>query len=128
MVTGAPRGLGPDLLRGLVELGPMEPFSGDLSLELGVSIWLRRNETPLVEARRMLLEVRQVVVGVCGLDADSEPVPLVGWSLRHDIVHLVTYLQELLRRGAACAGLGLAEVVDQVLGALPGPVDEALGA
>ena len=26
---------------GLAELGPVEPFSGDLSLELGISVWLR---------------------------------------------------------------------------------------
>src|SRR3974390_1452633 len=33
MVTDAPEGFGSALLSGLAELGPVDPFSGDLSLE-----------------------------------------------------------------------------------------------
>ena len=51
MVKDAPAGFGPALLGGLAELGPVEPFSGDLSLELGISVWLRTSGTSLLQAR-----------------------------------------------------------------------------
>lgn len=119
---------GPALLQGLAELGPVAPFSGDLSLELGVSIWLRHSGISLAEARRQLLEIRRVLVAVCGLDPVSEPIPLVGRCLRLDVVNLVAYLADLLRRGAARGGLSPTEVAEQVVTALPGRSAEALGA
>ena len=85
MVTDAPTGFGPALLGGLAELGPVEPFSGDLSLELGISVWLRTSGTSLLEARSSLLEIRRVILEVCGLDPATEPVPLVGRSPRSDV-------------------------------------------
>ena len=75
MVKDAPTGFGPALLGGLAELGPVEPFSGDLSLELGISVWLRTSGTSLIEARSSLLEIRRVILEVCGLDPATEPVP-----------------------------------------------------
>ena len=99
--SSARSGFGPALLGGLAELGPVDPFSGDLSLELGISVWLRRSGTSLVEARGALLEIRQVILEVCGLDPATEPVPLVGRSPRSDVVNLVGYVGDLLRRAAA---------------------------
>ena len=128
MVTSGRRGFGPALLEGLVELGPVEPFSGDLALELGISVWLRRSGTSLVQARGLLLDVRRVVLAVCGLDAATEPVPLVGRSPRHDVVNLATYVADLLRRGAAHTELGVAVLVALVVAELPEPAEVALGA
>jgi hypothetical protein len=128
MVLGARDDFGPALLEGLAELGPVEPFSGDLSLELGVSVWLRRTSTSLVEARAMLLEVRSVILAVCELDASTEPVPMVGRSPGLDVVNLVAYLADVLRRAAVQAETDVRRVVDQVVAALPAPADEALGA
>jgi hypothetical protein len=129
MVSSVRTGFVPALLGGLAELGPVEPFSGDLSLELGISIWLRRSGTSLLEARGTLLEIREVVVRVCGLDPSTEPVPLVGRSPRADVVNLVAYVGDLLRRAAPREG-GLQAVVTQVIGEMPEPQDEdeALGA
>ena len=94
-------GFGPALLGGLAQLGPVEPFSGDLSLELGISVWLRTSGTSLLQARSSLLEIRQVILEVCALDPATEPVPLVGRSPRSDVVNLVGYISELLRRASA---------------------------
>ncbi len=127
MVSRAPTGFVPSLLDGLAELGPVEPFSGDLSLELGISIWLRRSGTSLIEARGTLLEVRDLILRVCGLDPSTEPVPLVGRSPRSDVVNLVGYVEHLLRRAAGGAG-GVQAVVERVVAELPGPLDEAIGA
>jgi hypothetical protein len=128
MVTSAPPGFVGALLGGLAELGPVDPFSGDLSLELGISVWLRRSGTSLMEARGTLLEIRRVILEVCELDPATEPVPLVGRSPRLDVVNLVAYIGDLLRR-AAPAG-GLRTVVEQVVALMPEAEneDEALGA
>ena len=128
MVTFAPTGFVRALLAGLAELGPVEPFSGDLSLELGISVWLHRTGTSLIEARGTLLEIRQVILEVCDLDPATEPVPLVGRSPRVDVVNLVAYTGDLLRRASDEAGWTVWKVVDRVVAELPERKDEALGA
>ncbi len=128
MVTSDRRGFGAALLGGLAELGPVDPFSGDLSLELGISVWLRRSGTSLMEARGSLMEVRRLIIEACGLDRATEPVPLVGRSPRSDLVNLVAYLGDLLRRASSEAGCTVRSVVDQVVAELPEQEDEALGA
>jgi hypothetical protein len=128
MVKDAPAGFGQALLSGLAELGPVEPFSGDLSLELGISIWLRTSGTSLLEARSSLLEIRQVILEVSGLDPATEPFPMVGRSPRSDVVNLVGYISELLRRASAGMGRGVDAFVRAVVAELPVAEDEALGA
>jgi hypothetical protein len=129
MIASAPEGFGPALLSGLAELGPIDPFSGDLSLELGVSVWLRTSGTPLHEARGRLLHIRDLVIEVCGLDPATEPVPFVGRSPRNDVLSLVGYLGDLLRRAAAGSGRTVAAVARLVIAGLPLELeDAALGA
>lgn len=128
MVKDVPTGFGPALLSGLAELGPVEPFSGDLSLELGISVWLRTSATSLLQARSSLLEIRRVILEVCALDPATEPVPLVGRSPRSDVVNLVGYISELLRRAAAGTGRAVGAIVEAVVADLPVPEAEALGA
>jgi hypothetical protein len=128
MVNDVPTGFGPALLRGLADFGPVEPFSGDLSLELGISVWMHTSGTSLLQARSSLLEIRRVILEVCGLDPSSEPFPMVGRSPRSDVVNLVGYISELLRRASAGLGRGVDAVVESVVAELPLPEDEALGA
>jgi hypothetical protein len=128
MVKDAPSGFGPALLRGLAELGPVDPFSGDLSLELGISVWLRTSQTSLIEARSSLLEIRRVILEVCGIDPSTEPFPMVGRSPRSDVVSLVGYLSDLLRRASASLARGVETVIEAVVAELPPPRNEALGA
>ncbi len=130
MVTSVPEGFGPALLNGLAELGPIEPFSGDLTLELGVSVWLRTSGTPLLEARGRLLHLRDLIIEVCGLDPATEPVPLVGRSPRNDVLGLVGYLGDLLRRAATASGRTVHAMAGLVMAELPPeePAATALGA
>jgi hypothetical protein len=128
MVTSTPDDFGAALLHGLAELGPVDPFSGDLSLELGVSVWLRTSGTPLLEARGRLLFVRELIILVCGLDAATEPVPLVGRSPRSDVLNLVSYVGDLLRRAAAASGQSVQRVAACVVEELPEQTEAALGA
>ncbi len=128
MKTGAACDFGPALLGGLAELGPVDPFAGDLSLELGLSVWLRRSGASLMEARDRLFEAREAILDACGLDAESEPVPLVGRSPRADALTLAGYLGDLLRRAAAAADCSVGLIAQRAIAALPERVDEALGA
>lgn len=128
MSTNAAGRFGPTVLVGLAELGPVDPGSGDLSLELGLSLWMRRSGISLEEARRALLALREHVIEACGLDPATEPVPFVGRSPRLDVVNLIFYLGQLMRRGASCAGLSLRGLAERVLAELPEPEASAIGA
>ena len=128
MVTSMEEDFGAALVHGLAELGPVDPFSGDLSLELGVSVWLRTSGTPLLEARGRLLFVRELIIMVGGLDPATEPVPLVGRSPRADVLNLVSYVGDLLRRAAAASGQGVQRVAERVIAELPEQTEAALGA
>ena len=127
MVTDIPRGFGPALLQGLTELGPVDLASGDLTLELGISVWLRRNETSLEDARHLLLDIRRRVLEASGLDVATEPLPFIGRSLKLDVVNLVAYVGDLLRRGAAAAGCAPHLLAARVIAQLPPPEDSAIG-
>jgi hypothetical protein len=129
MISSVPEGFGSALLSGLAELGPVDPFSGDLSLELGISLWLRTSGTPLLEARGRLLHIRELIIEVCGLDPATEPVPFVGRSLRNDVLNLVGYVGDLLRRAASTSGRPVPAVARLVIAELPSEdQDTALGA
>ena len=128
MVTSMEEDFGAALVHGLAELGPVDPFSGDLSLELGVSVWLRTSGTPLLEARGRLLFVRELIIMVGGLDPATEPVPLVGRSPRADVLNLVSYVGDLLLRAAAASGQSVQRVAERVIAELPEQTEAALGA
>jgi hypothetical protein len=128
MVTSVPVGFAPTVLRGMAEFGPFDATSGDLSLQLGVSLWLRMSGSSLEEARHTLLEVRRLVLAAYDHDAATEPVPLVGRSPASDVVTLAAYVGDLLRRVATRAGCEPHTVADRVIAELPDPADAALGA
>ncbi|HXZ61923.1 MAG TPA: hypothetical protein VEG62_04205 [Acidimicrobiales bacterium] len=128
MTDGSPIALARALLGGLADLGPVQPLSGDLSLELALSLWLRQSGASVLEARDVLIELRRVALDVGGLDHGREPIPLLGRSPRADVLTLATCLADLLRRVAAVTGRGVPAVVVQVLAAFPAPAAEALGA
>jgi len=128
MVTSTPTGFAPTLLRGMAEFGPFDATGGDLSLQLGVSLWLRMSGSSLEEARRTLQQVRRLVLDAYDLDAATEPIPLVGRSPASDVVTLAAYVGDLLRRVAVRAGCEPHDVADRVIAQLPDPAGAALGA
>jgi len=128
MEKGVTSRFGPALLCGLAELGPVDPFSGDLSLELGVSVWLRRSGTSLVDACGELFEARTAILEASAMDPDTEPVPFVGRSPRLDVVNLALYVGDLLRRAAATSGTKVQIVAERAIGLLAEPAEAALGA
>ena len=131
MVTCLSPGFSPDFaptfLRGMAEFGPFDATTGDLSLELGVSLWLRMSGSSLEEARHTLLEVRRLVLRSCELDEATEPVPLIGRAPVADVVTLAAYVGDMLRRVAVRTGCEPHEVADLVIADMP-QADTALGA
>ncbi len=127
-MAAAPRTeFGPTALRGLAELGRVDSGTGDLSVELGLSVWLQWSGSSHDEARTTLLALREQILSSCGLERASEPFPLIGRSTRLDLVMLAGYLGDLVRRAAYAAGCSPSELARRVIAALPQP-ETALGA
>jgi hypothetical protein len=119
--SAQPVDFGPAALRGLSALGPCTPTQADLSLELGLSIWLHCSRTDLDSACRTLLEIRELVLDEAGLDARTEPVPLLGHCPEVDLKNLAAYLSELLARAATWTGGDPDMLIETVIGRLPEP-------
>ncbi len=113
---------------GLVQLGPIEPRSGDLSIELGISVWMRRSGTPVAEASTVLGELRVALVEAAGLDLATEPVPLVGHAPARDLLTLVLTVSDLLDRAVVASGLSRDELVRRALRNRDRAIRYALGA
>jgi hypothetical protein len=126
----APTRLAPELLGVLADLGPVDPTAGDLSLELGLSLWVRRCGCSLPEACSGVDALRRAVLAATGLDPAGEPTPLLGRSPRTDLLTVASCLADLLRRVALAEGRPVHDVVAEVLAALPhtGALPESLGA
>jgi hypothetical protein len=120
--SAQPVEFGPAALRGLSALGPCVPAATDLSLELGLSIWLHCSHTDLDSACLTLLEIRDLVLEEAGLDARTEPVPLLGHSPEVDLKNLAAYLSELLARAATWTGGDPELLIETVIGRLPEPM------
>jgi hypothetical protein len=93
--TDADRAVG--LTRGIATLIPDDLSTGNLGLELGLSLWMQRADLPLAEACSILLETS-------GLDPDHEPIPLLAGDDRTATLGLAIYLHDLVNRAASCTG------------------------
>ena len=126
MEPGPSARFAPACLTGLAELGTIDAFRDDLSLELGLSLWLRRSGTSPRQAVVELLEIRRSILAVSGLDPAYEPVPLIGRSAKVDLLLLAAYVSHLLERAVTASGWSRGTLLARVVAALPEP--EALGA
>ncbi len=102
-------------LRGLLELGPDALIGEDLSLELGLSLWMRRSGTDLLDAVAALRLLAQVVAVEAEIDVKSEPIALVGRSPRADVTSLARCLGNLVHRAALVAHRDPCELVESTL-------------
>ena len=105
----------PAVIRGLVEYGP---FDTELSLELGLSVWLHRTATDLADARDAMLGLRTAILESSGINPRSEPFPLIGHAVERDLVNLASYLGSLVTRAATSSDCDAEEVVERALALL----------
>jgi len=80
---------------------------------------MRFNDMDLEGARSALLEVRQTLLGVGGIDPVTEPIPFSGRSPRLDALNLAAYLGNLVERAAVSAQCRPDAIVEQAIQVLP---------
>ena len=105
------------VLRGLVALGPVNLRRDNLSLELGLSLWMRECGIAIEDASDVIMALRGILIEVAGFDPRREPIPFVGRSPELDLVNLTGYLGGLLVRAsvaAQCSPGVVAEWVTQI--------------
>jgi hypothetical protein len=100
------------------DIVPDDRREGCLTLPLVLSSWLRLHRLDLDDACDALVELRHGVVATAGLDAASEPVPLVVGDRRRAVVSLATYLDGLVERAAWAGGTDREAVLESALAAL----------
>jgi hypothetical protein len=86
----------------------------ELSLELGLSVWMKRNDIAYDDCRAAMLAIRASLLEVAGMDAQTEPVPLYGHSSEVDVANFAAYLADLFVRASAAVECELPLVVGQV--------------
>jgi hypothetical protein len=99
-----------DFLAEIVRFDLFEPGCPKLLVELGLSTSINHCGADLAATRASLLRARDALVGEGELDTDSEPIPLLGRSDRHDVVNLATFVCNLVKRASASAGCSPGEI------------------
>ena len=77
------------------------PHKKELSLELGLSVWMQRHDIAYDDCRAAMLAIRAALLEVAGMDATTEPVPLYGRSPELDVANFAAYLADLFFRASA---------------------------
>jgi hypothetical protein len=106
------------LALGLASLEPGDLVPSTLSLEFGVSAWLRRSGADFADARRSALALRRAILAVSVLDEATEPIPLIGRDQNLALRSLSLYLHGLLVRAAASMETTREEIAEAALSAI----------
>ncbi len=107
------------LIRGLVALDRDDLAEGNLSLELGLTLWMSRSGAGVHQVRSTLRALRSALLHASDLDETSEPVPLMAGDERTAVLHLAIYLHGLLQRSARSRGSSPAQIAEEALVVLP---------
>jgi hypothetical protein len=102
------------VLRGISAIGFPEDLGADLSLELGLSIWMRQTHLEIDDALSAMWALRSALLKASEIDRATEPVPLYGVDPRLDVLNLAGYLKRLVARATARSP-GDSALVDRVL-------------
>lgn len=108
------------LARGLVSLDEEDLAHGNMTLELGVTLWMSRAGANLGAVRRTLLDLRWALLSSSDLDEVSEPIPMMAGDERTAILSLAVYLHGLLQRAARSVTATPAWMAEEALAALAG--------
>ena len=107
-----------EAILGLAVLEPEDRRAGNLSLPLGLSLWMRRGGVDVHGARHSLLELRDALVAVAGMDAITEPVPLQVADPVAATVSVAVYVDGLLTRAAGAAGTTRVDMAERAVSML----------
>jgi hypothetical protein len=104
-----------EAMLGLAVLEPDDLTPGNLTVRLGLSLWMRRGRIRVETARDAMLELRGALLEASGLDARTEPVPLLLADPVAAIISLALYLEGLLQRAARMTATSRVEVATRAL-------------
>lgn len=102
-----------EAVHGLATLDPEDLVPGNLTVALGLSLWMRRAGIGSRRARSALLTLRHALLEASGLDERTEPVPLVVADPGAAAISLAVYLEGLLRRAAATTHMARTEMAER---------------
>jgi hypothetical protein len=85
---------------GLADLEAEDLTYGNLSVPLGLSLWMRRGRIRVETARDAMLKLRTALLRASGLDEKTEPVPLLVADPVAATISLALYMDGLLQRAA----------------------------
>ena len=104
-----------EAMLGLADLEPEDLSHGNLTVPLGLSLWMRRGRIGVETARDAMLELRAAVLRASGLDERTEPVPLLVADPVAATVSLALYMDGLLQRAARTNATSRAEMARRAL-------------
>jgi len=100
--------------KGLSSVRELSSPIENLVLDLGVSIWMRKNDVATDDCRSVVMAIRSSLLKIGELDARTEPVPLFGISAQADLATAAAYLAALVARTASALDAEVFEVVELV--------------
>jgi len=104
-----------EAMLGLADLEPEDLGHGNLTVPLGLSLWMRRGRVRVETARDAMLELRAAVLRASELDERTEPVPLLLADPVAATISLALYMDGLLQRAARTNATSRAEMARRAL-------------
>lgn len=104
-----------EAMLGLADLEPEDFTRGNLTVPLGLSLWMRRGRIRVETARDAMLELRAAVLSASGLDERTEPVPLLLADPVAATINLAAYMDGLLQRAARMKATSCEDIAQQAL-------------
>jgi hypothetical protein len=104
-----------EAMLGLADLEPEDLKHGNLTVPLGLSLWMRRGRIGVEGARDAMFELRAALLRASGLDEHTEPVPLLLSDPVAATISLTVYVDGLLQRAARSAATSRLEMARRAL-------------
>jgi len=104
-----------EAMLGLADLEPEDLAHGNLTVPLGLSVWMRRGRIRVETARDAMLELRAAVLSASGLDERTEPVPLLLADPVAATISLAVYMDGLLQRAARMQATSREDIAQRAL-------------
>jgi len=104
-----------EAMLGLADLEPEDLTHGNLTVPLGLSVWMRRGRIRVETARDAMLELRAAVLSASGLDERTEPVPLLLADPVAATISLAVYMDGLLQRAARMQATSREDIAQRAL-------------
>jgi hypothetical protein len=104
-----------EAMLGLADLEREDLAHGNLTVPLGLSLWMRRGGIGVEDARDTMFELRAALLSASGLDERTEPVPLLLSDPVAATISLAVYVDGLLQRAARSAATSRLEMARRAL-------------